>query len=202
MAFKKSTTVNFGGDSYSENASVDTGRTLGFNETQGKAQAGTLSVRTSNSVGTLVMGAAAVITTGARFDLYWSAAGVIYHRRGCTAGTVSGTSVPFTGGSGDNLPIATTVIQAVMPTVTLITVTASAVLAFVLASQKPGLFVITDASDAEIFYVLLQNNNSVYVWYTGCGIATPLSGTIGKVYMSHNYTSDPGGVMKGAFGAS
>jgi hypothetical protein len=70
------------------------------------AQDSTLTTRTSNTVGTLTMTVAAHgIVTGQVVDLYWSPNG---KRAGVTVGTVSGTTVPFTGGAGDNLPIATT----------------------------------------------------------------------------------------------
>lgn len=80
------------------------------------AQAGTLSTRTDNSAGTLTLASGHTITTGMKFDLYWSAGS----RRNITAGTVSGTSVPFVLGDslGDNLPIATTAIRA-CPVVTI-----------------------------------------------------------------------------------
>lgn len=67
--------------------------------------AGELTTRTSDTIGTATMDSAAhTISTGMTVDVHWSG-GVRY---GVTVGTVAGTSVPFSGGSGDNLPVATT----------------------------------------------------------------------------------------------
>lgn len=67
-------------------------------------EAGTLTTRTDNTTGTATLGASHGITTGMTVDVFW-ASGVRY---GVTVGTVSGTSVPFSGGSGDNLPSTST----------------------------------------------------------------------------------------------
>lgn len=69
-------------------------------------QAGTLSTRTSDTVGEATLGAAHGIETGDIVDIYWSG-GVRY---GVTVGTVAGTAVPFSLGAGDNLPTASTAI--------------------------------------------------------------------------------------------
>lgn len=70
---------------------------------------GDLTTRTSDTVGELTMDSASHgITTGAIIDIYWSG-GVRY---GVTVGTVSGTAVPFSLGSGDNLPADETAIVA------------------------------------------------------------------------------------------
>lgn len=72
------------------------------------AQAATLTTRAGNSAGTLTMSSAGHgIITGQRIDLYWSDGSCF----GVIAGTVSGTSVPFTVVQGGNvLPAADTAI--------------------------------------------------------------------------------------------
>lgn len=69
-------------------------------------KAGTLTTRTDNTDGTATLGTGHGIATGNTVDIYW-AGGVRY---GVTVGTVSGTSVPFSGGAGDNLPTESTAI--------------------------------------------------------------------------------------------
>ena len=64
------------------------------------AKVGTLTTRTSDTVGTITLAADHGVTTAAIVDLYFTG-GVRY---GVTVGTVSGTSVPFSLGAGDNLP--------------------------------------------------------------------------------------------------
>lgn len=73
-----------------------------------RGTAGVLGVRTSNSVGTLTAANGNHgIGTGDKFDLYWSGG----HRVSVVAGTVSGTSIPITGGDiGEDLPIAATIV--------------------------------------------------------------------------------------------
>lgn len=70
------------------------------------AKAGTLTTRTDNDTGTLTMSTGHGIVDADTIDLYWTGG----CRRGMTVGTVSVNSVPIDGGSGDNLPIATTAI--------------------------------------------------------------------------------------------
>lgn len=64
------------------------------------AKAGTLTTRTSASVGTLTMSGGHGITTGMTVDLYWDGGS----RYQVLVGTVSGNSVPFTIGTGFDLP--------------------------------------------------------------------------------------------------
>lgn len=71
------------------------------------AEAGTLSTRTSDTVGTITMSSGGhTIQTADTIDIFWSG-GVRY---GVTVGTVSGTSVPFSLGAGDNLPAQSTAV--------------------------------------------------------------------------------------------
>lgn len=83
---------------------------IGLEDTLSAAKSGTLTTRTDNNTGTLTMSSGHGILTGDVIDIYWSG-GVQY---GVTVGTVSTNSVPIDGGIGDNLPIATTAITAVV----------------------------------------------------------------------------------------
>jgi hypothetical protein len=74
------------------------------NATLTAAKTGTLTTRTDANTGTITGQSAHGIATGDTFDIYWTG-GVQYN---VTAGTVSGTSIPFDLGIGDDLPIATT----------------------------------------------------------------------------------------------
>jgi hypothetical protein len=75
-----------------------------------KAQAGNLSTRTDNTSGTITADSGSHgIATADVVDVYWSGG----MRYGVTVGTVSGTSIPISGGSGDNLPVATTTLTVV-----------------------------------------------------------------------------------------
>ena len=65
------------------------------------ALAGTLSTRTSDTAGTLTMGANHGITDADIIAIFWTG-GAAYL---ATVGTVDGLSVPFTGAAGDVLPV-------------------------------------------------------------------------------------------------
>ena len=68
---------------------------------------GTLTVRTDNTSGQITLNAGHGIVTGQLFDLFWSGGA----RSGCIAGAVSGNNVPFSGGTGDNLPAQDTAVD-------------------------------------------------------------------------------------------
>lgn len=69
---------------------------------------GELTTRTSDTVGTATMDEAThSVTTGMVVDIFWDVGGTPGVRYGVTVGTVAGLSVPFSGGSGDALPVAT-----------------------------------------------------------------------------------------------
>ena len=77
-------------------------------------EAGSLTTRSTDTTGTITMSDAGHgITTGQNVDVFWSG-GVQYD---VTVGTVSGTSVPISGGSGDVLPSSSTAV-VVSPRVT------------------------------------------------------------------------------------
>lgn len=70
------------------------------------AKIGQLTTRTDSNTGILTMASGHGITTAARLDLYWTGGS----RRGITVGTVSGDSVPISGGAGYVLPTAATAV--------------------------------------------------------------------------------------------
>lgn len=76
------------------------------------AKTGQLTTRTSTTVGTLTMDPGHGFTTAAIISLFWTGGS----RRDVVVGTVSTNSVPFSGGSGDDLPANLTTITAMVPT--------------------------------------------------------------------------------------
>lgn len=67
-----------------------------------------LSTRTDATSGTITAPSGHGVTTGATIDVLWTVEESSYYiskvRRGVTVGTVSGTSIPISGGLGDDLP--------------------------------------------------------------------------------------------------
>lgn len=81
------------------------------------AKSGTLTARGSATAGTFT-GASHGFSTGQKdISLFWTTSGVLYSRRNVLVGTVSGNAVPFSGGTGDDLPAQDAVIYAMAPTV-------------------------------------------------------------------------------------
>ena len=69
------------------------------------ANQGDLTTRTDANTGTVTMDSGShTIETGDTVNVYWAGG----ERKGMTVGTVSGTTVPIDGGSGDDLPVADT----------------------------------------------------------------------------------------------
>lgn len=74
-----------------------------------KAALSELTTRTSATVGTITAPSGHGISTSDVIDVFWmedfGSYGTAKIRRGVTVGTVSGTSIPISGGLGDDLPV-------------------------------------------------------------------------------------------------
>lgn len=92
--------ANIGGVKETMNIVRSAAATITVESTLEAGKAGTLSTRTSDTAGTLTLGADHGITDGEVIAIFWPS-GVAYL---ATVGTVDGTSVPFTGAAGDALP--------------------------------------------------------------------------------------------------
>lgn len=103
--------TGIGGGGYSfGNPNISNGASGGVASMRGALS--TLASRTSDSVGTITAPSGHGITTGSTIDVYWtlevfspSYYQTSHIRRNVTVGTVSGTSIPISGGLGDALPI-------------------------------------------------------------------------------------------------
>lgn len=147
------------------------------------AKIGQLTTRTDADTGTLTMASGHGITTGARLDLYWDGG----CRRGITVGTVSGLSVPFDLGAGDNLPDNLTAITAQVPQEEELLVTGDSVQIIGAKSTRRGQLVFCEDDDTEVLAIEIEaTNGGGYQWYTGNGITNPLaSADVAKVYFSN-----------------
>ena len=179
-------TFSMGGVSFAETITKTADAFLAQEVSVPAAQESALSTRTNNTDGTLTMDSSGhSITTGSRVDLYWTVAGVSGERLGATVGTVSGASVPFTGGSGDNLPAQASVIMAALPEVLDIIVDGDNVAAILLASAKRGQIVFTSSGVTEQFAKTLGAATS-FAWHDTDGSVNPIVGDdIVAVYVSH-----------------
>jgi hypothetical protein len=96
------------------------------------AKAGTLTTRTDNTTGTITGASGHGIVTADRIDLYWPGG----QRRNVLVGTVAGTSIPFSGGTGDNLPAASTAVTFVKPQAEPLLIDGSSVVAILIHSAQ------------------------------------------------------------------
>lgn len=181
-------------------AGVDFSETTVFNASQGAAadptvpaaQAGSLTTRTNNTVGTITMtlGGHTVIT-GARLDVYWTEGGVAGRRRGVVAGTVAGTSVPISGGLGDNLPSAAVAVMVCLPVkrpVAFVGANLDLIMVLGPAAQHSQV-VFVDGADAEL--KAYHNQGKVQTYYPAIEDTNPFAGvTVANVYLSHNAAVD------------
>lgn len=151
---------------------------IGLEDTLNAAKTGTLSTRTDANTGTLTMSAGHGITTGQVIDIYW-AGGVQY---GVTVGTVATNSVPIDSGIGDDLPLATTAITAVVQKAINLSIDGdnADILAVVLETvdknlRTAGHIQFRDSSNAQIAEIDLVANIP-QVWDIEGGSANPFTG--------------------------
>lgn len=128
---------------------VDTDINLDYSPEAG--QAGTLSTRTDDDEGTLTLAADHTVTTGAKIDIYWDGG----MRYGCTVGTVATTSVPFSGGAGDNLPAEDAEIFACVQTVQDLDVVGNNIQIFAVSSQYRASIDFLDSGGTVLLHVEL-----------------------------------------------
>lgn len=197
MSYNLNYSVSISGSGLSmQSAIIRTGSSpIGFSDPLSAAKTGTLTTRTSDTVGTLTMSADHGITTAAVIDLYWDG-GVRY---GVTVGTVATNSVPFSLGAGDNLPIATTAITAVVQQTVNIFIDGdeTELLAMELRTNDRSLRIaghvdFFDVGDVRIAEVDLVSNVP-QVWDIGGGSANPFTGnpiTYAKVSTGGSSTTE------------
>ncbi len=156
------------------------------------ADPGSLTTRTDATDGTITADDSVhSILTGARVDLYWTVGGVSGKRRGVTVGTVSATSIPFSGGDGDNLPAQSSDIVICAVEELDVVVDGDNVVAVLAYSAKDGqmVFINTDVSDVEITSWNLGEGGTK-MWHEEDFDPNPFAGeNIGRVYISHKDTT-------------
>lgn len=156
-------------------------------------KAGTVTTYTDANTATLTMSAGHGISTGNKFDLYW-AGGVRYN---CVAGTVSGNTVPFTGGTGTAIPPLATVVSAMVPQSYNLFFVWADIQALVCSSQKTPypvrsvIHFIKEDGTTEVAWPFVQLDGvNDYVWDVGIGGKPVLTVTdIILVKISHDDTT-------------
>jgi len=149
------------------------------------ANAGTLSTRTSDTAGTLTLGAGHDISTGDTIDIFWTASGVQKCAYGATVGTVAGTSVPFTGASGDVLPALDSAITADEVVEVDTDFDGDYVEIIMLHSTRAGHFDFQDSGSASLHEDVLLASEP-WFWFSELGYTNPLTGNpVDKLLLSN-----------------
>lgn len=149
----------------------------------GAGSVGTLSTRTDANTGVITGPGGHPITTGLIVDVYWEGG----YRRGMTVGTVSVNSIPIDGGSGDDLPIATTAITIARRTQVELAVIGDEVQALALHCASRAVFSLADGSSEHLGKLV---ENKIYAWDAEDGSANPIAGdTLTQVFLSHAATA-------------
>jgi len=152
------------------------------------AAAGTLTTRSSNTGGVVTLSNGHDVVNG-RCDVYWSGGS----RYGVTV-SVSGNAATISGGSGDNLPVATTAVNLKNPqslTLSLDGTVAVGVTTWstlgTRSTNLPGRIVFESAAPAVLLTTLLTYAAPNYEW-DGSAADTPINGTVTTIYFSQGNT--------------
>lgn len=176
------------GDSFNFNLTIEATKGNAFDDDEvAVAKQGNLTVRGNATAGNLTMGSGHGITTGNRLDLYFDYAnGTPGFRRGVIAGTVASLTVPISGGGGDDLP----------PASTLVIASIASELDFVIPTGADAQFLGVSASSLSQVVFAWANGTEIvayqldpsaaYFWAVGLG-ANPLgTATVSKAYYSQS----------------
>jgi len=172
---------SLGGVSFPESKAPTGDAMIVHNLSIAAAEAGDLTTRTSDTIGTLTVDDSGhSITTGVRLDIYWTAG----TRRGVLVGIVSGSSIPFTGGAGDVLPTNLTAITCAVPEEADVFVDGTNVAGILLYSAARGIIVLEDDGALEAYEKRLGAGITAE-WHEDNGIDNPITGdAIEKAYFS------------------
>jgi hypothetical protein len=183
----KQNNVSIGGKSFAQQQSITAKAVVPVEVSVPAAQPGVTASGAGTTSGNLTMtNSGHGITTGARLDLYWATG----RRRGCVVGTVAGTTVPISGGSGDNLPTNGTAIQAMVPTSADLKFIGDNLQAWAAYSDAPGQITVEDVTPAEVGYIRIAAAALTKDWDVNSGDTNIFAGdNPTKVYFSHNDTT-------------
>lgn len=150
------------------------------------AKTGTLTTRTDDNTGTITGQSGHGITTGSTFDIFWTNAdGSVGCQRNAVAGTVSGTSIPFDTGVGDNLPAQDSAVT-ITPQTTITGISFAANSLSMLLATCQGPFSLQFKGSSTVHDTFRGKARAAYFWYSGCQYANPMAGdTVDTILISN-----------------
>jgi hypothetical protein len=142
------------------------------------AKTGTLTTRTDANTGVITAQASHGIVDADIVDVYWTGG----CRRGMTVGTVATNSVPVDGGSGDDLPAATTALTVTKRTQVELPFSGDAARVIAVSGPVRCQYSLQDGSSEHLGGVA----DKVYKWDVSSGVTNPVAGdSITQVFLSH-----------------
>lgn len=128
------------------------------------AKGGTLTTRTNDTGGIITLTGGHGLATGT-FDIFWGSGSTGGARRGVSC-TIVTNACTITGGSGDNLPAATTVVS-------------------VAPIETESVVVVGD--NVKAIVISAQNNDICFAFYDDTGTPALISGAEGRVAAGSSY---------------
>lgn len=179
-------TANGGGLTIQSSQQVVANVTAALNPTLDPARPGTLTTRTNNNTGTLTLETGHGIATGNRLDVFWldPTTGQQRCQHKITAGTVSGNSVPISGGLGDNLPLAATAVTVQRVSEYDFLLNTPDLVALSVGGNAGGKVVLEKADGTVVHHQTLTPGGGGATWLTGSG-SSPVSDTVAKAFLSN-----------------
>lgn len=171
------------GKTFEKDVSVASDGAVVNDPTLGAAKTGTLTTRTDNDTGTVTMASGHGFATSDKIDLYWTGGS----RTRMTA-TVTGDSVVLDGGTGDNLPIATTAVTAMKPQNEAFAVGYAVMQALLCSCTVPATVTFLDGSAAVVATVRITTTAD-YIWDSANGADNPFGTTdVATAALSHGFS--------------
>ena len=185
MQAQSTSIISVGGVTMTSTVTRTADAQIGVDPSLPAAKSGALTTRTGDSAGTMTLESGHGIQTGDVIEVYWEG-GMRYR---VTVGTVSGTSVPFSAGSGDALPAQGTSVTASKHTELDIDVEASRVKWFSVQCDKPACLHLYDDTDTLILSLPLPAGED-WTWRSGGTVANPFGdNAIAKALASQSSSS-------------
>lgn len=194
ITYSRTQTVLMDNQQFKSNSIINTNGIVQQSPSVPAPKTGTLSTYTDANTATLTMSAGHGIATADKFDLYWADG----FRMNCVAGTVSGNTVPFTGGTGSAIPPASTAIRAMTPQTYNFVFVWADIQAIVCSSQKVPtpvrsvIHFITNTGAEAAWPSVQLDGVSDYIWDANMNNKPSLSITsIQSIKISHDDTTQP-----------
>ncbi len=185
------TSMQLNGASVSGVFTLDVPNAQQINTSVAVGWAGSLTTRTDANTGTITMtDAGHLITTGARACIFWTdSTGAVKCQHKVTIGTVSGTSVPFDSGVGDNLPVLATAVVIGLDTEIDYTFLDANLEAIGVGGTAAGKVVLEKADGTVVFHKTLGVGGNGFVWAEESGASIPVSDDVAKAFIANGSSS-------------